>query len=140
MTTKTRALIAIAIVVAVLGGGLTVRALHHPSVVADSVSKLRDPHRFASSARAGQTVADISTRLRIEGAKCAKAHQGAPSCSAILSASAFTAVAAFTLADCTAPGVYEGRVRLERYLESVRDFLDHGAKGALPAIPKVLVC
>ncbi|HVT76765.1 MAG TPA: hypothetical protein VHD87_07025 [Acidimicrobiales bacterium] len=113
-------------------------ACSHHSVVDDSIGKLDDSGRFVTSARAAQTVADISARLRVAGAACRPQH--APRCTVVLQGAAFSAVTAYALADCTAPGVFDGRRAMLRYLRAVRTFLDGGATGAAPSVPKVVTC
>jgi hypothetical protein len=135
-----RVLIAGAVVVVLLGGFVALRAVDNPSTLDEAIGRLQDNHRFATSGKAGQTVADISADLRVDGAECRDSHDDDARCAALLSASAFAAVTAFTLLDCTAPGVHEGRTTMLRYLRAVRTFLDGGAKGTPPSVPKVVTC
>jgi hypothetical protein len=130
----TKVAAAIAVFVLAIGAVLLVRG-NHKSTVDASIGKLSDTKRFATSARAAQTVADISTKLRLDGAACRPKHS--PRCTVLLQASAYSAVTAYTLADCTAPGVYDGRKAMLTYLRAVRAFM-HGAPA--PGVPKVITC
>ncbi len=123
-----------------VGGFVGLRAVDKPSTLTSAVAKLEDSDRFATSLRAGQTVADISAALRVDGAKCRAENDTAARCDAILSASAFTAVAAVRMLDCTAPDVFEARRALLAYLRQVRAFIGGDATGAPPTIPKVVAC
>lgn len=111
-------------------------ACSHHNVVADSISKLNDSKRFTTTARGAQTVADISTRLRLAGAACRKSHHDAPRCTLLLQAAAYAAVTAYTMADCTAPGVFDGRKAMLGYLHAIHEY----KSGALPTVPKVTTC
>lgn len=140
MSAATRAVLVGVIVLVLLGGFVATRLLNTQSTLEKAISKLEDNKAFSSSAKAGQTVADISASLRKDGAACRKRGDDVPRCSALLSASAYAAVTAFTLLDCTAPGVYDGRQTMLRYMRAVRAFLDNGAKSTLPSIPRVVTC
>jgi len=130
----TRVALAIALAILAIGAFLVFRG-GNPSVVNKSIDKLSEDKRFATSARAGQTVADISTDLRVAGASCKPKHT--PRCTVLLQAAAYSAVTAYTLTDCTAPGVYDGRKAMLKYLRAIRAF-EHGAKQ--PTVPKVISC
>jgi hypothetical protein len=134
----TRVALVIALVVLVMGGVLAVRGMGKSSPVDDSISKLNDNKRFATSARAGQTVADIATTLRLEGARCRKRDAKESRCTVLLQAAAYSAVTAYTLVDCTAPGVYDGRKAMLGYLQRVKKFMHDGAPA--PTVPKVITC
>ncbi len=140
MTTRLRVLLAAAIVVVALGGVVALRSVDNPSTLDEAITQLQDNQRFATSGKAGQTVADISAALRTDGAACRDNDDDDARCAALLSASAFSAVTAFTMLDCTAPGVHDGRVAMLRYLRAVRSFVDGGAKGTPPSVPKVVTC
>jgi hypothetical protein len=141
MTTLVRVVLAGAIGVVLLGGVTALRSADDPSTLDEAISQLQDNKRFATSGRAGQTVADISAALRTDGAACRDDDGDDDArCSALLSASAFSAVTAFTMLDCTAPGVHDGRTTMLRYLRAVRAFLDNDAKGTQPSVPKVVTC
>ncbi|HUR77651.1 MAG TPA: hypothetical protein VMZ22_06875 [Acidimicrobiales bacterium] len=133
-----RLLAAVVVVLAV--GGVALSSGDRDSNLDRAISRLDDEGRFATSTEAGQTVADISTQLRVDGAACRDDEQPIPRCSALLSASAFSAVIAVTMLECTAPGVYDARVSLGRYLRKLRDFIDEGAQGAAPTLPTVVTC
>jgi hypothetical protein len=133
----TRVALGIALVVLAIGAFLVVRG-GNPSAVDASIGKLNDNKRFATSARAGQTVADISTKLRLAGASCRKQHGASQRCSVMLQAAAYSAVTAYTLTDCTSPGVFDGRKAMRSYLHAVQKFL-HG-EGKAPPVPKVIEC
>jgi hypothetical protein len=130
----TKVALAIALAVLALGGVLLVRGTGK-SALDDSIGKLNDTKRFTTSGRAAQTVADISTKLRLQGAACRPKHSAR--CTVLLQAAAYSAVTAYTLADCTSPGVYDGRKAMRDYLHAVRAFL-HGAKQ--PDVPQVVTC
>ena len=130
----TKVALAVAVFVLAIGAFLVVRG-HDKSAVDQSISKLSDNKRFTTSARAAQTVADISTKLRFEGAACRPKES--PRCTVLLQAAAYSAVTAYTLADCTAPGVFDGRKAMLDYLKAVRAFA-HGSKQ--PEVPKVIAC
>jgi hypothetical protein len=132
----TRVALLIAVTVLLLGAALFARGLHNRSVVDKSISGLNDSKNFVTSARAAQTVADISTRLRFAGASCRPRH--APRCTVMLQAAAYSAVTAYTLTDCTSPGVYDGRKAMQDYLHAVKKFLKRAAKA--PSVPKVITC
>jgi hypothetical protein len=134
----TRVALLIALAVLATGAFLIVRG-DKPSAVHDSIGKLNDNKRFVTSARAGQTVADISTKLRLAGAACRKHHGASPRCTVMLQAAAYSAVTAYTLTDCTSPGVYDGRKAMLGYLRAVDKFLKHDA-GRPPSVPKVISC
>jgi hypothetical protein len=126
-------LVLIAAVVAFL---TTDRASH----LDKAINRLGDAKRFTTSAKAGQTVADISTTLRIDGAKCRDQRKArGPECAALLSAAAFTAVTAVSMLDCTAPDVYDARLALGKYLRTLRDFVE-GDRAKPPTLPKVITC
>lgn len=133
----TRVALVIALAVLAIGAFLVVRGDKH-SVVDRSISKLNDDKRFSTSARAAQTVADVSTELRLAGAACRKDDKKSPRCTAMLQAAAYSAVTAYTLADCTSPGVYDGRKVMRAYLHAVKKFLKDGRK--TPSVPKVITC
>ena len=139
MTAVTRIALVIALAVLAIGAFLVVRGDKH-SVVDRSISKLNDDKRFSTSARAAQTVADVATDLRIAGAACRKADKTSPRCTVMLQAAAYSAVTAYTLADCTSPGVYDGRKAMRAYLHAVRKFLQRDAKGKAPSVPKLVSC
>jgi hypothetical protein len=130
----TRVTLALALAILAIGAFLLFRG-DGKSVIDKSIDKLTDSKRFATSARAGQTVADISTDLRLAGASCKP--KGSPRCTVMLQAAAYSAVTAYTLTDCTAPGVYDGRKAMLDYLRAIRAF-QHGAK--VPTVPKVITC
>jgi hypothetical protein len=139
VTKLQRGLVAGAIAVLVIGAVAFV-LLPRPSHLDEAVQRLDDAHRFTTSAKAGQTVADISTTLRQDGTSCRTKEQRGAKCGALLSAAAFTAVTAVSLLDCTAPDVYDTRIALGKYMRALREFIDRGAKGTAPALPKVITC
>ena len=130
----TRVSLALAVAILAVGGFLLFRG-DNPSVVEKSIDKLNDAKRFSTSPRAGQTVADISTDLRLAGASCKPKES--PRCTVLLQAAAYSAVTAYTMTDCTAPGVFDGRKAMLDYLRAIRAF-QHGAKQ--PSVPKVITC
>ena len=140
MNAMTRLSLAVAVAVILLGGVLAVRAVQGESAIDESIHKLEDDDRFTNSTKAGNTIAEISVRLRQEGAKCRESDKQATRCTAVLSAAAYAAVTAYTVLDCTAPGVYDGRTALLKHLRAVRTYLDRGARRALPSVPKVIAC
>jgi hypothetical protein len=133
----TRVSLALALAILAIGGFLIFRG-ENSSALDKSIDKLNDNKRFSTSARAGQAVAEISTELRLAGASCRPKHT--PRCTVLLQAAAYSAVTAYTLTDCTSPGVFDGRKAMLDYLRAVRRFLDAGAKGAAPSVPKVISC
>jgi hypothetical protein len=137
VTAVTRLALVIALAVLALGAFLVVRG-DKSSVVDHSISKLNDNERFTTSARAAQTVADVSTDLRLAGASCRKRDKASPRCTVMLQAAAYSAVTAYTLADCTSPGVFDGRKVMRTYLHAVKKYLQHGGK--TPSVPKVITC
>ena len=132
----TRVALVLALAILALGASLVVRGSGHRTPVDSSLGKLNATKNFASSMRAGQTVADISTKLRLAGAACTPKHS--PRCTALLQAAAYSAVTAYTLTDCTSPGVYDGRKAMLDYLHAVQVFFKHG--GTAPSVPKVITC
>jgi hypothetical protein len=133
----TRVALAVALAVLAIGAFLILHG-HNASPVDDSLGKLNDDKRFVTSARAGQTVADVSTQLRLAGASCRKAHGASRRCTVMLQAAAYSAVTAYTLTDCTSPGVYDGRKAMLNYLQAVKKFLAGDAKA--PSVPNVITC
>jgi hypothetical protein len=132
----TRVALVVALFVLATGGFLMLRG-DNGTLVDGSIDKLNDSNRFSTSARAGQTVADISTKLRLAGASCRAKDKSSARCTVLLQAAAYSAVTAYTLVDCTSPGVFDGRKAMLDYLQAIRAFL----KGAeQPAVPKVVTC
>ena len=136
----TRVPLVIALAVLAIGAVLVVRGTGHHTMVDDSLGKLNDDKNFTTSARAGQTIADISTKLRLAGASCRKRDKASPRCTVVLQASAYSAVTAYTLTDCTAPGVFDGRKAMRDYLHAVQKYLKSDTKGVAPSVPKVVTC
>jgi hypothetical protein len=132
----TRVSLAIAVAILVMGAVVAVRAVQHESALEDSIGKLEDDGHFTTSTEAGNTIANISVKLRQSGASCRGSDKDAPRCSAVLSAAAYAAVTAYTVLDCTAPGVYDARTAMLKYLRAVRAY----SKGALPSVPEVVKC
>jgi hypothetical protein len=137
--TNARRAVLVGVVLVVIAGVVALLTVDRSSQLDKAIARLGDADRFATSATAGQTVADISTDLRVDGTNCRTRDNG-PQCGALLSAAAFTAVTAVTMLDCTAPDIFDARVSLERYLRKLRDFIDDGAQGAAPTLPKVITC
>jgi hypothetical protein len=133
-----RLLIGLGLVV-VLGGAAAFLLVDRATYLDDAVEKMGDDKAFSTSTRAGQTVADISVELRARGAQCREQNATKTRCDAVLSAAAFTAVTAVAMLDCTAPDVHEARLALEKYLRSVRSFVEDGERAA-PKLPKVVTC
>ena len=132
----TRVSLAIAIAIIVMGGVIAVRSMQRESALDDSIGKLENDAHFTTSTKAGNTIANISVKLRQSGASCHRSDNEAPRCSAVLSAAAYAAVTAYTVLDCTAPGVYDARMALLKYLRAVRAY----STGALPSVPEVVKC
>lgn len=139
MNTTQRFVLALVGVLLVLGLAAAV-FVDRPTRLDEAIARLGDDDRFATSAEAGQTVADISVGLRQDGAACRSAGDETARCAALLSAAAFSAVTAVTLLDCTAPDVHDARVALRAYLRDLRAFLAGGADGAAPELPRVVTC
>lgn len=140
MTVLQRVLLFGGVAAVVAAGLFAVFFVDRSSRLDKAISRLGDQKRFATSAQGGQTVADISTELRAEGSECRDKKDTPARCAALLSAAGFTAVTAVQMLDCTAPDVYDARIALRAYLRKVRDFIDDGATGAPPALPKVITC
>lgn len=117
---------------------LALAARPDPSPLERALQRVGDDARFTTSAKAGQTVADISVDLRRDGTRC-RAQDNGPACAALLSGAAFTAVTAVSLLDCTAPDVHDTRVALAQYLRRLQAYVDRGA-GAAPTLPEVNRC
>lgn len=133
-------MIGAAIVVIIAVAFVGVRVLRNDSTLDRAIGRLEESSNFATSDRAGETIAEISATLRRDGSTCRDNDKPDARCRAILSASAYTAVVAYTVTDCTAPGVFEGRARSLTLLRSLRTFLSRGATGRAPAIPEVPTC
>jgi hypothetical protein len=136
----TRVPLVIALAVLAIGAVLVVRGTAHHTLVDGTLGKLNDDKNFTTSARAGQTIADISTQLRLAGASCRKKDKASPRCTVVLQAAAYSAVTAYTLTDCTSPGVFDGRKAMRDYLRALQRFLKGDAKGVAPSVPKVVTC
>jgi hypothetical protein len=94
-----------------------------PGALERTRAALEDDHRFANGPTAGTTLADASRWLLDDGDACREDRgDDDPRCAVRLSAAAFTSVAAFAVASCTAPGVYRARRSLLGYLRRIEAF------------------
>lgn len=133
--------VAIVAVVVALVAGYLVFGRRSPSGLTATRTWLTQDSRFTSGPTAGQTFAKISATLLTDGKACEHDHPGRdPRCVARLSGAAWANVTAVNLLNCTAPGVFQARTRLSRYLAAV-DALDQSPRhGRVPPVPTVPEC
>ncbi|MEA3056785.1 MAG: hypothetical protein QOD30_2217 [Actinomycetota bacterium] len=140
---KRRVVFAVAgLLVAMVVAVALVATRDHPTGLARVRVALHDDDRFVNGPTAGETIATASEWLLDDGESCEAAHgRGDPRCAARLSAAAYTSVAAVGLVDCTAPGVFQTRRALVRYIDDIATF-DHEPLGTLrvPSPPHVPAC
>ena len=141
----TRRVAMLVVAVLVVGGaGAAGWRLTHPTPTGlqRTNAALLDDHRFVNGPTAGSTLAGASKWLLDDGTSCQR-HRGDddPRCRARLSAAAYTGVAAFVVAECTAPGVYRARTSLLTYIRTIQSF-DARPLGtvAAPSPPAVPTC
>ena len=132
------------VLVVLVGGGAAGWRLTHPSPSGLQRTKqaLLDDHRFVNGPTAGTTLAGASKWLLDDGTSCQHEHgRDDPRCRVRLSAAAYTGVAAFVVAECTAPGVYRARSSMLRYVRTIESF-DERPLGtmAAPSPPAVPTC
>ena len=140
-----RAIVIGAVVVAVVlaAAGFGWRLAHPaPSGLQRTKAALLDDHRFVNGPTAGQTLAGASKWLLDDGESCqVRRGEHDPRCSVRLSAAAYTGVAAFVVAECTAPGVYRARTSLLGYVRAIQTFDDRPlGTVAAPSPPDVPTC
>ena len=135
----TRGLLLVAATALVLGL-IALLTVDRETYLDKAIGRMDDQRSFTTSAKSAETVARISDQLRTDGSKCRTQNDAPAKCAAVLSASAYTAVAAVTLLDCTAPDIFDMRLALEAFLRRLRTFIDGGAKGAAPSLPEVITC
>lgn len=87
-----------------------------------------DDGRFDTSIEAGDALARVGSILLRGGKDCAEG------CDALLSASAYAQVLAVRVLDCTAPGRFEVRRAMRRYLDAVETSRNHSST-AVPTPP-----
>src|SRR5207248_3101248 len=88
-----------------------------PGALARTRSALSSDAHFVNGPKAGTTFANVSTWLMADGRRCQHRHgAGDRRCQVRLSAAAYSAVTAFTVAGCTAPGVYRARTAMLAYV------------------------
>lgn len=129
-----------ALVVAGATGGFL--ANQTPTPVAASIADLSSNKNFATSTRAGTTLARISERLLNDGRRCSRAHANGtpelPRCERRLAAAGWSSVAALTTLSCTQPGTQQIRRDLLHHLQSVQDADRHSPalRPDLPVLPE----
>jgi hypothetical protein len=133
----------LAIVVLTGGVGVGWRLAHPtPSGLQRTKQALLDDRRFANGPTAGMTLAGASKWLLDDGTACQRRRgDDDPRCRVRLSAAAYTGVAAFVVAECTAPGVYRARSSLLSYVRGIESF-DERPLGTVvaPTLPAVPTC
>ena len=111
MLTRSRRVLVAAVVVAL---ALSTTACGDDSSPVDRARKVVDDDgRFATSIEAGDALARVSSILLRAGKEC----DGR--CDALLSAAAYAQVLAVRVLDCTAPGRFQMRQAMRRYLNAV---------------------
>jgi hypothetical protein len=129
--------------VALAVSGVAWRVTHpSPSGLQRTKQALLDDGRFTNGPTAGSTLAGASKWLLDDGTSCQRRRgHDDPRCRARLSAGAYTGVAAFVVADCTAPGVYRARSSLLSYVRRIELFDDRPLGTVVaPAPPAVPTC
>lgn len=136
------AVVALAAVVVAAGFGWRQFTERRRSGVERTTAALLDDDRFANGPAAATAFGDASKWLFDEGRSCDRTDAGASRrCDLRLSAAAYTGVAAFILAECTAPGVDAARRSLLSYLRAIERF-DASPMGTveMPSPPDVPTC
>jgi len=83
---------------------------------------VNDDDRFGTSIEAGDSLAHVSSILLRAGKDCAEG------CDALLSASAYAQVLAVRVLDCTAPGRFQVRQVMRRYLDAIEHARNRSSK------------
>ena len=143
MTRRVAALVVLVALVVAGGGALGWKLTHpSPSGLQRTKQALLDDDRFVNGPTAGSTLAGASKWLLDDGTSCQHDRgDDDPRCRARLSAAAYTGVAAFVVAECTAPAVYRARSSLLTYVRTIQSF-DERPLGtvAAPSPPAVPTC
>lgn len=139
-----RAPLVAVVAVVVLAGGLGWRQFvdSRRSGVERTAAALLDDERFGNGPEAATTFGDASKWLLDEGRECDRTDADrSRRCDLRMSAAAYTGVAAFVLAECTAPGVDAARRSLLTYLRAIERF-DASPIGTveMPSPPDIPKC
>lgn len=139
-----RAALVAVVVVAVLAAGIGWRTYvdKRRSGVERTTAALLDDERFGNGPEAATAFGDASKWLFDEGRACDRSDAGrSRRCDLRMSAAAYTGVAAFVLAECTAPGVDAARRSLLSYLRAIERF-DASPVGTveMPSPPDIPKC
>lgn len=137
-----RRLLAAAVVVAVLAGGAFALSRRDDASGLDRArAALMDDEGFVNGPTAGLTFAKASELLLDDGTACQRRNgRDDPRCRARLSAAAYSGVAAFVVAECTAPGVFEARTAMLDYVGRLVAFDGHSTTHHVPSPPDVPTC
>lgn len=137
------ALAALAVIVVLVAGvGWRTYADNRRSGVERTTAALLDDAKFGNGPEAATAFGDASKWLFDEGRSCDRTDADrSRSCDLRMSAAAYTGVAAFVLAECTAPGVDAARRSLLSYLRAIERF-DASPVGTveLPSPPDIPKC
>ena len=141
---RRRSIVVAGIVVLLVVAGVVARQIidSRRSGVDRTTDALLDDERFGNGPAAATTFGDASKWLFDEGKACDRTGGArTPSCDLRMSAAAYTGVAAFIVADCTAPGVDAARRSLLSYLREIERF-DASPAGTveMPSPPDIPSC
>ena len=137
-----RRLVAGAVLMVVLAGGaFAVLRPDDASGLDRARAALMDDDGFVNGPTAGLTFAKASELLLDDGTACQRENgRDDPRCSARLSAAAYSGVAAFIVAECTAPGVFEARTAMLDYVGRLAAFEGRSTTHHVPSPPDVPTC
>ena len=128
--------------VAVVGGGAFAFLRRDDASGLDRTrAALMDDEGFVNGPTAGLTFAKASEWLLDDGTACQRENgRDDPRCRARLSAAAYSGVAAFVVAECTAPGVFEARTAMLDYVGRLAAFDGRSTTHHVPSPPDVPTC
>lgn len=113
--TRWRPLALVVVVAVALAGGLALRADGDDDPVDAALHELRADDNFTRASDAGATLTRVSADLQAAADRCRSG------CDQLLTAAAFTRVAAVAVLRCRHLEIFEFRRDLRAYLKSLRD-------------------